>query len=185
MKKLYFAVLLSLLCFVGSYAQKTVALKKQEGSWTEFVSKRAGFKIRFPEKPSYSKENANSEDSKGTVYWFNVSTNLGYFAVFYSEPILPERDKEDLNADYDFLKNKTAKVKNAEIVNETEIYKGQNLGREIVLKIKKIIVINRYFLVDKKLYLIIVSLDLVDFENEVKRKEVNKFLDSFTLLNKK
>lgn len=178
---IWFAVF---LCFVGAGGQTAGAAKNQTDSWSEFISKEAGFKILFPATPKISTEVVMKTPIERVNTRFEVSLNRGYFAVHYSDhPLLPDFDKKSLRANYESLKKNVAKTTNAEIIREKEIYAGSNLGNEVVFKLKDEAIVVRFFLIDKRLYQNIISISYSDLEKQEMQKEISKFFDSFELIN--
>ena len=186
MNRITSVLLLTLLCFFAADAQKKASPNRQNDSWVSYISKKYGFKAIFPEKPAVIDMDVSTPPVKRTNYMFSSMTSWGFFGVLYSDnPVLPVREKEDLSADYEFLKSNLQNLKNAEIIGEKEINLGKISGRELMIKSKDLVTIDRLFLVNKKLYQMVVTIDYVDLENEPINKQVKRFFDSFALLEGK
>ena len=176
-------LILFLVSFSTIHGQNQTEIQNNSESWKEFVSKEAGFKILFPGTPKISSVDVMTAPIKRTNHRFEVSLSRGYFAVHFSDhPTLPNFDKDGLKADYDFLKNSFVKSANAEIISEKEIYLGKKPGREVIFKLKDEAIIDRFFLIDKRLYQNIVSISYSDLDNKIMQEELKKFFDSFELM---
>ncbi|HVE56980.1 MAG TPA: hypothetical protein VNB22_09130, partial [Pyrinomonadaceae bacterium] len=181
MRKFALTFLLTFSFILTANAQEGVVVKLKKDYWISYVAKKAGFKVEFPEKPFYIDVDTSTPPVKRTNHMYTSLANpIVYMVVYSDNPVLPLREKEDLNADYDFLKSNLKNVK-SEIISEKDIVSGNYKGREITSKAKDIIVIDRLFLINKKLYQVLVSIDEKDLKNEIKLKLVQRYFDSFTV----
>lgn len=183
MKPIAFILFFLFLGVYSSEAQRKKSPIRQSGSWVSYTSKKNGFKVSFPEKPYFDNIDVSTPPIKRTNYMHSAMTTWGFFGVVYSDnPVLPVREKQDLNADYEFLKGNISILKNAEIISEKEFIVDNISGREFKIKSRDLITIDRLFLVNRKLYQVIVTIDYEDLENKYIQVQVQKFFNSFTLL---
>lgn len=185
MKTFIYAIILSFSFSLTAHPQEGVAVKQKKETWISYVAKKAGFRVLFPEKPFYIEVDASTPPVRRTNHMYTALSNPVVYMLAYSDhPVLPEREKEDLNADYEFLKSNLKNIK-GEIVSEKEVVLGKYTGREITAKSKDIIVTDRLFLVNKKLYQVLVTISEKDLNNVYVQKLVQKFFDSFAILESK
>ena len=162
--------------------------KAQNFDWKEFVSDEGKFKVTFPVVPTKSVKETAGGISKVQSTRFEVSLLEPeiYFGVLYADfPTAPSMNQEALRAYYDKYRDALQKASDAELISERDIYVNGNLGRELVLKSKKqIIVTQQNYLIGTRSFQVMTTAKSSLMENAKIKKDVNKFLDSFQFIEK-
>lgn len=179
--KIIISLVLTVLVFTTCQAQK----QKQLSDWFEFISKSGNFKVWFPTKPNESAKEIEENGLKTQSYWFSVSQPLKTFMITYADyPNAPVMNQEQLRLNYNNLKSNIIERSNSKLTSERDVFLNERLGREFTfVSVDKITVTYRTYLIDKRFFQLITSIESPLAEDEETKKEVNKFLDSFQILS--
>lgn len=159
--------------------------KGQNFNWKEFVSVEGKFKVSFPDVPKKFNHEINEKLGKRQSYSFEVSFPQTGFAVTYQDlPNLPAMNQDSLKLLQDNLREKSLKETNSKLISERNIWLDGKLGRETVVKINNQILIHRMYFTGNRQFQIVTSIDSSLSTNEEIINAVNKFLDSFQLIEK-
>jgi len=181
MKKLLILLSYVLLSVCVSYAQVTVHTKLE---WREFVSEAGRFKAIFPAEPDTIKSQAGLN---GTIRKTQITAafpQIAFMLIYADFPGTPAMNDEALRNDYDVVQNGTASVTSSKLISKRDIWLSGKLGREITLKTGAQIVKYRLHLIGDRQYQVITSFDAVLENDKQTQINVDRFLQSFQLIEK-
>lgn len=148
-------------------------------SWKEVSNKVGNFRVLMPGVPEYTKQTEGTGEGPGIdthVFLCEVGDSLAYsidYNDFTYEVVNP----------FDFLDgmpDQLAQAMEGEVIWEQEVYVGRFYGMDFEIQVVEGILRYRIFLVGKRFYRMLVS---VMGEAYVSPEDIEKFFDSFTLLN--
>ena len=155
--------------------------------WKEFVSEEGGFKATFPFNPVKSIKETDGGNRKIQSVRFEISLAEPeiYLGVMYADfPNVPEMNEEVFRTYYDNIRNGFKIAKDTELISERDVRVNGKLGRELTLKGGNQITKYRTYLIGNRQFQVITSTTSNLMNTASIEKDVNKFLDSFQLLEK-
>jgi hypothetical protein len=160
----------------------------QADKWVTIQSKKFGYQVDFPKKPTEQSQEIDSEVGKVklNMYIYDASAVIGdenyvYMSNCTQHPAIHANDLDtaQLAAFYDKTVNGVAKGVSGELLTQKKIMLDNHEGREITVGYEenKNTVTMRVFLVDNKIYMVQTISAAVNTPN----KSTQRFLDSFKL----
>lgn len=184
MNKCWLVLIIAFLLFSACNAQN----KGQKFDWKEFVSEEGKFKATFPVVPTKSVKETDGGISKIQSTRFEVSLAEPeiYFGVLYADfPNAPTMNQNALRANYDKIRDGFSKVVDTELISERDVWVNEKLGRELVLKdIKQIVVTHRMYLIGNRQYQVTTTIKSSLMKDAEIKRSIDKFFDSFQLVEK-
>ena len=181
MVKLFFILATILVFFSG--CQKSD--RADFGLWKQFTSERGKFEAVFPFNSSSTLKEVpfQNEDLTGFSIKSNTVNPRMTFQIKYTDlPLKPIVEEKALKKKYDSLRDEFVKLRNSELLNESDINVNGKQGRDLTIKEGKQISKYRMFLVGNRHYQIIVTTEN-SFEKDKKaNKTASIFLDSFKII---
>ncbi len=124
--------------------------------WKEFTSGEGGFTVSIPGIPTSSSESVDTEVGQIVMHLYVLTTKLGEYGVSYSDfPVRsgdPTLTRKVLDGSRDELLANGAKL-----LNENEVTVDGILGRELILERDRMIGRQWMFLVNGRLYAVILA----------------------------
>ncbi|MBN1457745.1 MAG: hypothetical protein JW912_07835 [Sedimentisphaerales bacterium] len=170
--------------FVVGFVVVTFAISLFSGgeeleAFEDYQSSRGRFTVSFPGEPEEGVQTLTSHDGDFDLYMYNAGSKKISFAVAYvdyPDSVFKKRSvKEMLDGAVDGAVNNVG----GKLIDEIEVeYEGYP-GREIEVSIasEKAIIRARIYLVDKRLY----QLMVIGKEDQVTESRVYDFFDSFVI----
>ena len=90
--------------------------------------------------------------------------------------------QEALRTYYDNTRDEATRTTSTVLLNETDVWIDGKLGRESTWKIRNSTVKNRMLLIGNRQYQMLISIEVAVMENAGAQKTINKFLNSFQLI---
>jgi hypothetical protein len=183
MNKFWLVLTIIFLLFSGCKRQS----KSESLNWKEFVSDEGKFKATFPVNPTKTVKETDVPSGKLQNTRFESSSvePVIYFGVWYADHSnVPNMNQDALRINYDNIRDVFAKAPNTELLSEKEVWVNEKLGRELTLKTGNQTAKNRMFLVGNRQYQLITSTNSSVMEDAEAQRTINKFLDSFQLVEK-
>lgn len=152
-----------------------------EEGWIQLSSKDGGFEILFSGIPAYKRTLKDTRVGEVEENLFELSTDDGDFAVEYTDlpgiAVLLGGTKAILRK----VKGELLKNEKGRELEYFRMEQDDERGAELAYRTKTRLGRARLFLVDKRLYVVVASVD----EARGDRRVINKFLDSFSFLKRK
>jgi TonB family protein len=152
-------------------------------SWREFTHEAGNFSVMMPDKPFELSQTVESEIGKIPVHTFTAQEGtLIYLAMYAEYPIAldtPGTAKTSLNNARDLMLSK----RNGKLISETEISFGKYAGRELKAKVDGGVMRSRTYIVNQRMYMLMVSAAGDDNLKQLDLKKVDDFFVSFKFLN--
>ncbi len=151
-------------------------------TWPEFQHEGGNFAVKMPAKPLEMKQTIESEIGKIPIYSFIAQEDTLNFMAMYAEYPMsldtPAVAKASLNNSRDLMMSR----RNSELISETDISFGKYPGREIKAKFDGGIMRSRTYIVNQRMYMLMVMAVGGAGSKQLESKTVNDFLVSFKLL---
>ena len=144
-------VAIALLCGAAQAQTRTNVVKESRASaWKEFNSKEGRFSISLPGAPTPSVRTRDTSIGKVTTHSFTLEGDLGIYYVAYVDfPVWPEAPDE-IRAGLDSSRDQA--VRGGQLISENDVWLGDVLGREILVKKDNLILHARYFFTKGRLF---------------------------------
>lgn len=151
-------------------------------SWQEFKHEAGNFAVMMPGKPIEVSQTVDSQIGKVPIYSFTArGGTLNYLAMYAEYPIAldtPEAAKTSLNGARDLMLNN----RNGKLISETDISYGKYPGREVKAQLDGGIMRLRVYIVNQRMYLLMVMAPGDDKSKQLESKKAEDFLGSFKFL---
>jgi hypothetical protein len=151
-------------------------------AWQEFKHEAGNFTVMMPGKPTESSQTVESEIGKVPIYSFTAQGGtLTYLAMYAEYPIsldTPEAAKTTLDNSRDLMLSR----RNGKLISEKDISFGKYLGRELSAKIDGGALRSRTYIVNQRMYLLMVMALGDGQSKQLESKKVDDFLGSFKFL---
>jgi len=145
--------------------------------WKPFTSKEGGFTILFPGIPTESKQETKTPAGTITVTFFvaeqDSATYIGGFSVFPRETMKARTEEKRL----DNARDGAVAAARGKLEAERKFHLKKHPARELLIKGEKGFIRSRIYAVENRLYQTMV----MGTKEQMKGKEVTRFLDSFQL----
>jgi len=147
----------ALLCSGAQAQTKTNVIRESDpSSWKEFNSKEGKFSISLPGAPKVTVRPLETSIGKLTTHAFTLEGDLALYYVSYIDfPVGPETP-EDLRAGLDSSRDQAVSG-GGTLISENDVWLGEVLGREILVKKGEFILHARYFFTKKRLFQTIIT----------------------------
>jgi len=178
----------TILLSINIYPQRNESPRREITVAAERVDvlKTDGFKIDFPARPTRTVSTIDTAFGKTNMVNYQLATNLVYYGVTFIDFPTVISDKAEIDLRFDGVK--AALLKNAEsrLISETEIFFGDNPGREYVIEDKLTTATIRGLFIKQRFFQLTVvtkgklsraTQRLRDFNH----KTVEKFINSFSV----
>ena len=162
-------------------------VKKEKLEWKELVSQTGRFRATFPFVPEISVNEQTTSAGKLLRHSYIASPTGSEiaFGVIYADILNPPKsDEASLKARYDYIRDGFVTKAKYELIREREIRVNGKLGRELIMKSEDGITHYQTFIVGIRSYQVLVAIDETLKENTEIKAKINKFLDSFQLIEK-
>jgi len=161
-----------------------IKLDVQGTTWEKFTSTEGAFSVLMPDTPTKQKQTANTQWGPIDVYSFIVEREDGVYMVSYSDYPQSVVQQIDPEVILDSARDRGVANVQGTLISELSISLEEYPGRELRIKsptlVGEIILYNRIFLVDNRLY----QITVVTPKEESFSEDIRKFFDSFALLDK-
>src|SRR5262245_10676375 len=151
-------------------------------SWQEFKHEPGNFAVMMPGKPLEMSQTVESQIGKVPMYSFTAQEGtLNYMAMYAEYPIAldtPQVAKSSLNGARDLMLNN----RNGKLISETDVSFGKYPGRELKAKFDGGMIRLRSYVVNQRMYMLMVMAPGDDKSKQLESKKANDFLDSFKFL---
>lgn len=172
-----------LFTFVLSWPAMVSAQAKVE--WRDFSSVDGEFKISTPTilKQTENGTPGGNTENPSRAYVFGGVRPFMAIGVRYTDyEKLPEvMDDSELRSQYDRMRTAQVEAAKGTLISDTDINLGGNLGREVFIKTSASIHAVRWFLVNKRLYQVSVSINILAENKKPVTDERQRILDSFSI----
>lgn len=150
---------------------------EEDNIWNKYKSEESNFEITFPAKA----KDVWDDDIKGSSI-FETYTNKALYRVTVRKIVA------DLNGNFpkdliEELINNPDFRKNSKIISSKDANLENVQGKEIIYKENQRMVFSRFYIVEKKVFELMVNLPEEKYDNNFD-KWTNKFFDSFQIINK-
>src|SRR5215813_4451767 len=151
-------------------------------AWQEFKHEPGNFAVMMPGKPLEMSQTVESQIGKVPMYSFTAQEGtLNYMAMYAEYPIAldtPQVAKSSLNGARDLMLNN----RNGKLISETDVSFGKYPGRELKAKFDGGMIRLRSYVVNQRMYMLMVMAPGDDKSKQLESKKANDFLDSFKFL---
>lgn len=188
-------IMIAALLGGGAQAQAQTRAKvvkeSTPSSWKEFSSKEGRFSISLPGAPTPSVRSMDTNIGKVTTHSFTLEGDLGVYYVAYVDfPVYPETP-DDIREGLDSSRDQA--VRGGQLISENDVWLGEVLGREIMVKKNDLIFHARYFFAKGRLFqAILTSAPQIAFKEgeptsnpsdltDVYKSAAKRFFDSFKI----
>jgi hypothetical protein len=149
--------------------------------WKPFSSTTGGFTILMPGIPNEEQKVINTQLGSTTVYAFSVTrNNQAFYGVAYSDlPANIADNPREIDQLLSEVISSFSEVVGGKLVSQQPINLGNFPGREFRLQLaEEVVVVGRAYLVNQRLYQIVVGTD----KERYLTKSIQGFFNSFQLL---
>src|SRR5262249_35281004 len=151
-------------------------------SWQEFKHEAGNFSVMMPNKPLEMSQTVESEIGKVPIHTFTTQEGtLSYLAMYAEYPIAldtPGIAKTSLDNSRDLMLS----ARNGKLISETEISFGKYAGREMKAKVDGGVIRSRTYIINQRMYILLVSAAGDDGPKQLDSKKVDDFFGSFKFL---
>ena len=151
-------------------------------AWQEFKHEAGNFAVMMPGKPLEMSQSVETEIGKVPIHSFIAQGGrLNYVAMYAEYPMAfdtPETIKTLLDNGRDLMLSR----RNGKLISETNISFGKYPGRELKAKIDGGMARLRMYVVNQRMYMLMVMTPGDDVLNQLESKKVNDFLASLKFL---
>jgi hypothetical protein len=164
-------------------------------NWKEFASAEGGFTVSMPGVPAISSEPVDTAVGRIVMHLYFLATKLGEYGVSYSDLPVKSDDAAVARSVLDGSRNEIL-GNGVKLLNEDDMTVEGILGRELIFEKGGVVVRERMFLVDGRLYaLILAAAPNVAFNNgspssnpgdrtDLYETTSNRFFGSFRLIQR-
>ena len=169
----------------------TVVKESRPSSWKEFSSKEGRFSISLPGAPTPSVRSMDTNIGKVITHSFALEGDLGVYYVAYVDfPVWPD-NPDDIRTGLDSSRDQA--MQGGQLISENDVWLGEILGREILVKKNNLIFHARYFFAKGRLFqAILMSAPQIAFKEgeptsnpsdftDVYKSAAKRFFDSFKI----
>lgn len=121
-----------------------------------FDSADGGFKIKFPATPTKKVTNFQAAYGTAQLYQYTLGTTLAFYGVNYFDFPTVINDKDELKIRYKAIKDKLLNSANTRLINENELFFGDNYGYEYLIESSDMTMSVRLITVKQRLFQLIV-----------------------------
>jgi len=192
LKLVFFSSIISVLIIAG--AAQTPTKPAQPGtiidnpqavpieSWQEFKHEAGNLSVMMPGKPSEASEMVESAIGKIPTHTFTTQRGTFIYLAMYAEyPIAIDAPRMVKNA-LDNARDGVLGDINGKAISETDISFGKYAGRELKAKVDGGLMRSRTYIVNQRMYMLIVSVEGGDDPKQLDSKNADDFFGSFKLL---
>jgi hypothetical protein len=202
---LYFSLsvtLIVLLLWIGAYGQSSTSplppppvAEYNSANWKAFKSTEGGFTVAMPGVPGASSETVDTNAGPIVMHLFVVDTSLGEYGVSYADLPVKSNDPALVRRLLDGSRDEML-ANGATRLNENDVTLAGIIGRELIVERAGFIGRHRTFLVDGRLYAVILATAAnVAFKNgkpspnpddrsDLYEKTCSQFFDSFRFIER-
>lgn len=157
------------------------ASQSDDDAWKEIVSEDGSYKILFPDNPSKIIKQGQTQAGKVIYPKYELYQPNTYFSVLKAEV---DVSKENLKSYYDNMSQQTIKLNNHTLMIEKDIWQNKNLGRELKATSQNTQFTSRFYLINNKFCQVSARVNVSVKDDAKTQEQVNKFLDSFEIIEK-
>ena len=153
-----------------------------------YESKLGGFKVAFPSDPVVSTRDTETSYGQTKVTTYTLLSTLAAYVVVHLDFPTAIKDKFDLDTRFDSMRDIQMKTSSSRLISETELFFGDNYGRDIVIANDKATTWTRAFVVGQRLFgLTVVTPGNFPTQSTTLKtsneERVKKFYNSFVVTN--
>ncbi|MBI4452665.1 hypothetical protein HY637_04495 [Candidatus Woesearchaeota archaeon] len=144
----------------------------------KFTSNEGKFSILLPETPKYKEERYQSPLGNITLHMYNsYKSEISYGVEYFNVPL--SVNISDSKRSLNNMRDGAIKQSSGNLTFQRDILIQRYPGIEYVIKQENFTIISRDYLVNRTAYVIIVVVP----NNKASSKNIDKFFNSFTLIN--
>jgi len=175
-----------MLLAIGAHAQKPASpsppppvAEYNPANWKEFTSAEGGFTVSMPGVPAISSEPVDTEVGRIVMHLYVLTTKLGEYGVSYSDFPVQSNNAVTVRKVLDGSRDEIL-ANGARRLNENDVTVEGILGRELIIEKGGVIGRHRMFLVNGRLYaLILATAPNVAFNNGTPSSNLNEHSDLY------
>jgi hypothetical protein len=181
---LLFCSVLTVFVFQAQSQKKTTKQTVKK----DFVSTEGGFSINFPVKPVKKTKPMSAAFGQTISTWFEATTGNALYNLVYVDFPTAITDEYEKNTRFDAMKSYIISNNSYNLVNENVVYYEGYIGREFVVESPKLTITMRGFIIEQRLFqMIVVTIGrLSKLTPKVKaatQKRIGNFVNSFKVTN--
>ncbi len=183
MQKRIPTVIISLLVLLTACAAQST--RSDAVQWKEIVSVEGRFKLTFPGEPVTRFHDRETLEGNVRATEIYVGFRQITFMLMWADlPNAADTSEDRLRGNYDLFRDGMLEKAGAKLRSEKDVRANGRLGREISLSVGSQFVKYRIYVIDGRQYQLITSRDYTLRNDPALQKQVDKFLDSFQLIEK-
>jgi hypothetical protein len=165
-----------------------VAVTVVDARLKEFVSDEGGFKIKFPGTPMKKTSTIDTAAGQISMTKLSASSSVATYAVAFMDFPAAVTDPLELKIRYDGGRDAVLRgMPGSTLIDEKDMYFGDRFGREFVVEDTSVTATYRVFLVQQRLFEIVVFTRRLGKAPEQVRnnykKTIEDFFNSFVIMN--